>query len=274
MNPSADSPASKRTDILAPGAMTDDRIQRRVFTGGLLALVVASWSYLVYQDWAMRHMDLVDMAMPGAGPWSSADFVLVFVMWAVMMIAMMLPSVLPTLRAYRAVVSTRDHQRRPDALTAVFAAGYVFTWTIFSAIATLTQSVLHAFTLVSPAMRAASPSIAGALLIAAGVYQWTPSKRVCLAQCASPLQFLRRHWRPGASGAWRMGLVHGAYCAGCCWMLMALLFVYGMMNLGWIIAIAMYVLSEKLLPAQRWLPRLAGALLILWGGTVLSIAWR
>jgi predicted metal-binding membrane protein len=226
--------------------MTDDRIQRRVFTGGLLALVVASWSYLVYQDWAMRHMDLVDMAMPGAGPWSSADFVLVFVMWAVMMIAMMLPSVLPTLRAYRAVVSTRDHQRRPDALTAVFAAGYVFTWTIFSAIATLTQSV----------------------------YQWTPSKRVCLAQCASPLQFLRRHWRPGASGAWRMGIVHGAYCAGCCWMLMALLFVYGMMNLAWIIAIAMYVLSEKLLPAQRWLPRLAGALLILWGGTVLSIAWR
>src|SRR6202165_5807057 len=206
MKPSADSPASKRTAMLAPGAMTDDRIQRRVFAGGLLALVVASWSYLVYQDWAMRHMDLVDMAMPGAGPWSSADFVLVFVMWAVMMIAMMLPSVLPTLRAYRAIVSTRDQQRRPDALTAVFAAGYVFTWTIFSAIATLTQSVLHAFSLVSPAMRAVRPTIAGALLIAAGVYQWTPSKRVCLAQCASPLQFLRRHWRPGASGAWRMGL--------------------------------------------------------------------
>ncbi len=254
--------------------MTDDRIQRCVFAGGLLVLVVASWSYLVYQDWAMRHMDLVDMAMPGTGPWSFADFVLVFVMWAVMMIAMMLPSVLPTLRAYRAVVSTRDHERRPDTLTAVFAAGYVFTWTIFSAMATLTQSVLHTFTLVSPAMRAASPSIAGALLIAAGVYQWTPSKRACLAHCAWPLQFLLRHWRAGAPGAWRMGIIHGAYCVGCCWMLMALLFVYGMMNLAWIIAIAMYVLSEKLLPAQRWLPRLAGALLILWGGTVLSIAWR
>jgi hypothetical protein len=124
MNPSADSPAPKRTDILAPGAMTDDRIRRRVFASGLLALVVASWSYLVYQDWAMRHMDLVDMAMPGAGPWSSADFLLVFVMWAVMMIAMMLPSVLPTLRAYREVVSTRDNQRRPDALAAVLAAGF------------------------------------------------------------------------------------------------------------------------------------------------------
>jgi len=274
MNPSADSLASKRTDILAPDAMTDDRIQRRVFASALLALVVASWSYLVYQDWAMRHMDLVDMAMPGAGPWSFADFVLVFVMWALMMIAMMLPSVLPTLRSYRAVVSKRDHRAHPDALTAVFAAGYVFTWTICSAIATVTQSVLHAFSLVSPAMRAASPSIAGALLIAAGIYQWTPSKRACLAQCASPLQFLLRHWRPGASGAWRMGIVHGAYCAGCCWMLMALLFVYGMMNLAWIIAIAIYVPSEKLLPAQRWLPLVTGALLIFWGGTVLSIAWR
>jgi predicted metal-binding membrane protein len=274
MNLSADSSAPKRTDIVAPAPMTDDRIQRRVFTGGLLALVVASWSYLLYQDWAMRHMDIVDMAMPSAGPWSSSDFVLVFVMWAVMMVAMMLPSVLPTLRAYRTVVTRRDQERSPDALTAVFATGYLFTWTIFSAVATLIQSVLHAFAFVSPAMRAASPTIAGTLLIAAGVYQWTPLKRACLARCVSPLQFLLRYWRVGAAGAWRMGIIHGAYCAGCCWMLMALLFVYGMMNLAWIIAIAMYVLGEKLLPAQRWLPRVAGALLVLWGGTVLSIAWR
>jgi predicted metal-binding membrane protein len=123
-------------------------------------------------------------------------------------------------------------------------------------------------------MRAASPTLAGALLIAAGVYQWTPLKRVCLARCARPLQFLLRHWRAGASGGWRMGIIHGAYCAGCCWMLMALLFVYGMMNLAWIVAIATYVLGEKLLPAQRWLPRAAGGLLVLWGCTVLSIAWR
>jgi predicted metal-binding membrane protein len=205
------------------------------------------------------------MAMPSAGPWSSADFMLVFVMWTVMMVAMMLPSALPTLRAYRGVISTRNEEKSPDALTALFAAGYVFTWMIFSAAATLAQSVLHTFTFVSPAMRATSPTIAGALLVAAGVYQWTPLKRACLARCAWPLQFLLRHWRAGASGAWRMGIIHGAYCAGCCWMLMALLFVYGMMNLAWIIAIAMYVLGEKLLPAQRWLPRLSGTLLILWG---------
>jgi predicted metal-binding membrane protein len=254
--------------------MTDDRVQRRVLAGGLLVLVAASWSHLAYQDWAMRHMDLVDMAMPSAGPWSSADFMLVFVMWAVMMVGMMLPSALPTLRTYRGVISARDEERNPDALTALFAAGYVFTWTIFSAAATLVQSVLHDLTLVSPAMRATSPTVAGALLVAAGAYQWTPLKRACLARCAWPLQFLLRHWRAGASGAWRMGIIHGAYCAGCCWMLMALLFVYGMMNLAWIIAIAMYVLGEKLLPAQRWLPRLAGALLILWRGAVLAMAWR
>jgi predicted metal-binding membrane protein len=274
MNSSADSSASERTNTVTQLSFTDDRTRRRLLAGGLLAVVVASWSYVAYQDWAMRHMDMVDMAMPDAGPWSWTDFMLVFVMWAVMMVAMMLPSVLPTLRTYRAVVWTRETENSPDALTAMFAAGYVFTWTIFSAVATLAQSVLHTLAFVSPAMRATSPTIAGALLIAAGLYQWTPSKRACLARCASPLQFIVRHWRAGASGAWRMGIVHGAYCTGCCWMLMALLFVYGMMNLVWILAIAVYVLGEKLLGAQRWLPRLAGTLLILWGGTVLAVAWH
>jgi len=274
MTPSTESSAGKHPDRLAPAPMTGDRIQRRILAGGLLALVAASWSYLVYQDWAMRHMDLADMAMPSTGPWSTADFVLVFVMWAVMMVAMMLPSALPTLRAYRAVLSARGEEKSPDALVALFAAGYVFTWTIFSAAATFAQSVLHDFAFVSPAMRVTSPIIAGALFIAAGAYQWTPLKRACLAGCQLPLQFLLRHWRTGASGAWRMGIIHGAYCAGCCWMLMAMLFVYGMMNLAWIVAIALYVLGEKLLPARKWLPRLAGSLLILWGGAVLALAWR
>jgi predicted metal-binding membrane protein len=254
--------------------MTDRRIQRWIFAGGLMTVVVASWSYLAYQGWAMQHMELVDMAMPSAGAWSPADFVLVFVMWAVMMVAMMLPSAVPTLRAYRTLASTRVQEGSAEALTAAFAAGYLFTWTLFSAVATLAQWMLHMLAFVSPAMQAKSPVVAAALLIAAGVYQWTPLKRACLAQCASPLQFLLRHWRAGASGAWRMGIVHGAYCAGCCWMLMALLFVYGMMNLAWIVAIATYVLCEKLLTVQPWLPRLAGALLLLWGGAVLAVAWH
>lgn len=251
--------------------MTDDRIRRSILVAALVALVAASWSYLAYEDWAMRHMDLVTMAMPSAGRWSTVDFVLVFVMWAVMMVAMMLPSAVPTLRVYRAAVSTRNEKRGPDALTAVFAAGYVFAWTVFSAAATLLQSTLHGWSFVSPAMRATTPTLAGALLVAAGVYQWTPLKRACLARCAFPLQSLTRHWRSGASGAWRMGVVHGAYCAGCCWLLMALLFVYGMMNLAWVAAIAAYVLAEKLLPTQKWLPRLAGALAIVWGGALLWI---
>ena len=190
------------------------------------------------------------------------------------MVAMMLPSALPTLRVYRAVVSTRGEKRGPDALTAVFAAGYVFTWTVFSAAATLLQSALHSLSLVSPAMRATSPTIAGALLVAAGVYQWTPLKRACLARCAFPLQYLTRYWRDGASGAWLMGVAHGAYCAGCCWLLMGLLFVYGMMNLAWIVALAAYVLAEKVLPTQRWLPRLAGTLAVGWGGALLWLGWH
>jgi len=267
--PKQDPAAPSRSNIPATASLAVDRIQRWILAGGLLALVAGSWSYLAYVDWAMRHMDLVAMAMPSAGAWATADFMLVFVMWAVMMVAMMLPSAIPTLRVYRAVVATRDETRSPEALTALFAAGYLFTWTIFSAAATWTQSTLHGFTFVSPAMRASTPTIAGVLLVAAGVYQWTPLKSACLARCAFPLQFLTRHWRSGASGAWRMGILHGAYCAGCCWLLMALLFVYGMMNLAWIVAIAAYVLAEKLLPLQRWLPRAAGTLLILWGGSVL-----
>lgn len=267
--PGHDPSASSRSNISATGSETADRIQRWILAGGLLALVAGSWAYLAYVDWAMRHMDIVAMAMPSAGPWATADFMLVFVMWSVMMVAMMLPSAIPTLRVYRAVVATRGETRSPETLTALLAAGYLFTWTVFSAAATWCQSTLHNFALVSPAMRASTPAIAGMLLVAAGAYQWTPLKIACLARCASPLQFLTRHWRPGASGAWRMGVALGAYCAGCCWLLMALLFVYGMMDLAWIVAIAAYVLAEKLLPLQRWLPRAAGTLLIVWGGSLL-----
>lgn len=272
MNTGIESSGSGRSDSV-PADVRDERIRRGLLVAGLLTIITASWAYLGYQDWAMRHMDLVAMAMPAAGSWSSADFVLVFTMWAVMMVAMMLPSAIPTLRVYRAVALTRGEKASAERLTAMFAVGYVSTWTLFSGAATLSQWVLHAFAWVSPSMRASGP-IAGVLLVAAGVYQWTPLKRACLARCAWPLQFLPRHWRSGAVGAWQMGVLHGAYCAGCCWLLMGLLFVFGMMNLAWIVVIAAYVLAEKLLPRQRWLSKLAGALLVLWGGSVLLIALR
>jgi predicted metal-binding membrane protein len=249
---------------------SNSRIDRWCLTGALAALLAASWAYLLYEDWAMRHMDSVAMAMPGAGAWSAADFALVFAMWAIMMVAMMLPSALPMVLIYRRLAAARSSH--PLRLTAIFVAAYLTVWTAFSALATLAQWGLHTLALVTPSAILTSPWLAAALLIAAGAYQWTAAKRACLTGCAAPLQFLQTHWRDGAGGAWRMGMVHGAYCVGCCGLLMALLFVYGVMNLVWIGALAAYVLAEKLLPTVSWLPRATGVVLIGWA--VVLVAWR
>ena len=211
----------------------------------------------------MRHMDIVRMTMPGAGRWTLADLGVVFIMWSAMMIAMMLPSATPMLLVYRQLAARAVAY--PDAQSAFFAAGYALVWTLFSAAATLAQWGLHSLALLSPAMSLDGPRLGGLLLVVTGVYQWTALKRSCLAGCAAPLEFLSRHWQASRFGAWRMGLLHGIYCVGCCWMLMALLFVYGVMNLFWIGALTLYVLVEKLLPPRRWWPRLSGALLIAWG---------
>jgi predicted metal-binding membrane protein len=238
------------------------RFRRAIVVSAVLVLAGSGWAYLAYQDWAMRHMDRVDMAMPGAGPWSLADLVLVFVMWAAMMVAMMLPSATPMVLIHRRLAGAAASS--PGAETAFFGAGYVLIWTVFSAAATVAQWGLHSALLISPAMRT-NGLLSGALLAAAGVYQWTPLKQACLAGCASPLQFLSSRWRAGNLGALRMGMLHGAYCVGCCWLLMALLFVYGVMNIAWIAAISLYVLVEKTLPATTWLPRVTGMLLVAWG---------
>ena len=241
------------------------RFGRICFAAGIASLITASWAYLVYQEWAMRHMDLVDMAMPSAGSWSPADALWVFTMWAIMMIAMMLPSATPLLNVYRRLVAVREQRTDPVALPALFAGGYLLIWIAFSAIATAAQWSLHQAALVSPAMILTSPALGAALFVAAGVYQWTPLKQSCLAGCNMPLDFLQRHWRGGAVGALSMGALQGVYCIGCCWLLMALLFVYGVMNLVWIAAIAMYVLAEKLVAPGRWLPRATGLALVAWG---------
>jgi predicted metal-binding membrane protein len=245
-------PSSSRTDLWC-------------LLAGIALLIVASWGYLVYEDWAMRHMDVVAMAMPGAGPWSSADLLLVFIMWAVMMIAMMLPSAVPMLLIYRRLAASSG---RAGLQSTIFAAGYLCLWTAFSLAATIAQWGLHTLTLVTPAAVLTNRWIAAALLVAAGVYQLSAAKRACLTRCSTPLQFLHRQWRDGPRGAWRMGLWHGGNCIGCCWLLMALLFVYGVMNLAWIAGLTLFVLCEKLIPPNRWLPRLSAAVFIGWGVAV------
>ena len=210
------------------------------------------------------------MAMPDAAAWSGPDLALLFAMWAVMMVAMMLPSAAPLVLLFASIARRRRERRSPTAPATALAAGYLVAWTAFSAAAALAQWGLHRAALLSPAMASASPTLGGLVLIAAGLYQWTPLKGRCLAECRSPLGFLSREWREGARGALVMGVRHGAFCVGCCWVLMAVLFVVGVMNLLWVAAIAAFVLVEKAAPAGGRLGRGAGVLLVAWGVWVLT----
>ena len=206
------------------------------------AVVVLAWGLLL----AGTGMD-----MPGArasehpaDAGSLGRFLAVLLMWAVMMVAMMLPSAAPTILLFGALTRTRA-SASPLPPTAGFAAGYVLLWGAFSLVATFAHMAFEHAALVSSAMRTTTSVLAGLLLVAAGVYQWTPLKHACLRNCRSPIHFVTRHWRAGLGGAFRLGLFHGAYCVGCCWALMGLLFVGGVMNVAWVAALAVFVLLEK-----------------------------
>ena len=247
---------------------------RALVAAALAALMLLAWAYIVYLARSMGGMDdgggMMDMGAV-AGPrwavWGVADFTLMFLMWAVMMAAMMLPSAAPMLLAFAAVNRRRRENRGPFVPTGIFLGGYLLVWGVFSLAATGAQWGLNAVALLSPSMALAgfSPLLGGVLLLAAGVFQWTPLKHACLRHCRTPMGFLTADWREGRGGALRMGLQHGGYCLGCCWALMALLFVLGVMNLLWIIALSALVLAEKALPGGLWIGRLAGVGLAVWG---------
>jgi len=246
------------------------RRDRLMVAAGLAAITVLAWVYLVYLAAGMGGMQA--MAMPAIRPWGVADAILMFVMWAVMMVAMMTPSAAPMILLYAAIIRKSRDPGRPAAASSAFAAGYLAVWTGFSALATGLQWGLEQAALLSPMMAGTSPWLGGALLIAAGAYQMTPLKHACLKHCRSPVHFLTGHWRKGAGGAFRMGLDHGLYCVGCCWVLMALLFVGGVMNLLWIAAIAGFVLIEKIVPRGVLFGRAAGALMVLGGLWLIVLA--
>ena len=201
-------------------------------------------------------------AMPGVA-WLTG-------MWAVMMVAMILPSATPTILLFGNVTRRRQLEGRPAVPVAVFTLGYLAVWVFYAIVAGVAQWELHRLALLSPSMAAASPVLAGGLLIAAGLYQLLPLKGACLSHCRSPLHFFSTEWREGVGGALAMGMRHGTYCVGCCWLLMALLFVAGVMNLLWVAVIAGFVLVEKLIPRGDWLGRLGGLALIVWGAWVLT----
>ncbi len=191
---------------------------------------------------------MAEMGMTMDMPWTTADVLLAFAMWAVMMVGMMTPSAAPVVLLFAAHAPRHRRTNGMPGLVFAFVAGYLLVWVLFSAAAALAQWALHQAALLSPMMTASSAWLGAAILIAAGVYQLTPFKGTCLTHCRSPLGFLMSHWREGTAGALRMGIAHGTYCLGCCWALMCVLFVVGVMNLMWVIAIAIFVLIEKVGP--------------------------
>lgn len=281
------------------------RRDRAVVVAALILVTTLAWAYLL---WAAATMDMggaappmpapagsvSDMEMPGMdmgakpadaaavlapslAPWSAADAVFMTAMWAVMMVGMMTPSAAPMILIYARVGRQAEAQGRPFASTAWFAAGYLVAWVGFAVIATAAQFALERAALLTPMMASASPIFGGLVLIAAGLYQWAPLKDRCLSYCQSPLVFIQRHggFRREPRGALLFGLQHGAYCIGCCWALMILLFVGGVMNVLWIAAIAIFVFAEKTVPAGTVLSRIAGtAFLALGLSLMLEISFQ
>ena len=243
---------------------------RAVVLAGLIAISALAWGYMAREAHAMVHTGVCQCAgMKMSGPdmqsWSASTLVPLFLMWAEMMVAMMTPSAAPMILTFATVNRKRREREQPFVPTGIFLLGYLVVWAAFSGLAAVAQWILHSTALLSPMMVSTSPVLGGALLIVAGIFQWTPLKNACLTHCRSPLSFLMTDWRDGKYGAFVMGLKHGAYCTGCCWFLMALLFVAGVMNIWWIAVIAVFVLLEKAAPKGLWVGKITGVLLAVWG---------
>jgi predicted metal-binding membrane protein len=228
------------------------RYRRAVVAGALILVIAAAWGYLFWGAGVEMPMG-GDPMMAIPPKWNLPYGGLILAMWIVMMMAMMLPSAAPTVLLV--TVRAEDRLDSPSLVPAaamLFALGYLLVWCGFSVTATLLQWGLGQAALLSETMALTDAILASAILIAAGVYQWTPLKDACLRRCRSPTGFLVRHWRQGALGAVRIGTRHGLFCMGCCWMLMSLSFVGGLMNLAWVGAIALFVLVEKVVATGDW----------------------
>jgi predicted metal-binding membrane protein len=239
------------------------RGERAIVLLALVGVTVIAWLYLflVGQNMGMSMEgmdDMPDMVMPFATSW-------VFAMWWVMMLGMMLPSAAPMVLMFATLQRRKRERDQPYVPTAMFVAGYLIVWGIFSLAATAAQWALQQSGLLTPMLALTGSVLGGVLFIVAGIYQFTPLKHACLHQCRSPFVFVLNHWHDGWSGALRMGASHGLYCLGCCWVLMALLFAVGVMNLLWVAVIAVFVFAEKLLPGGAWVGRVGGGAMAAFG---------
>ena len=219
---------------------------------GIAGLTALSWFYLIRLsgEGGTAPGIVMQMAGPNTQAWTIGDFVFMFWMWAVMMLAMMLPSATPAILLVTRVNRQRQTQQRPFTPTAVFTTGYLLAWIGFSALATLANWGLHQAGLMTSMMGSTGALIGGVLLICAGLFQFTPLKHACLDHCRSPMSWLMGAWRDGWIGSLRMGIHHGLYCLGCCWMLMALLFALGVMNLPWIAVLAAFCAARESCPCR------------------------
>jgi predicted metal-binding membrane protein len=230
----------------------------------LAAVTALSWLYVYRQMGPMEGM--ADIAMPAAYvPWTAADFALNMAIWWAMMPGMMLPSAAPMILTFAAINRHKRRRGQPFVPTMVFTSGYLIAWGVFGIFATLADWGFERAALISPLTGKLTPILGAVVVTAAGIYQLTPLKSVCLRHCRSPFDFVLNHWRAGTAGALRMGVEHGLYCLGCCWFLMALLFAAGIMSLLWMAAITVFVFVEKLFPGGRWIARISGVAMLGFG---------
>ena len=240
--------------------------ERIVILSALGVMVLLSWVYLFDMVRAMEGGHCASMA---GEPWSGGYFAAMLIMWIIMMVGMMVPSAIPMVLIYASVVRKAAREGSSLGSAEVFVAGYIIAWSLFALVATIAQWALDRMALLSPMMMSNSNILGGGLLLAAGAYQLTPLKAACLRHCRSPIQFLASRWKAGGVGAFQMGIEHGSFCLGCCWVLMALLFFGGVMNLWWIGGLTLFVLLEKILPFGASAGRMIGAIVAVCGLLVL-----
>jgi predicted metal-binding membrane protein len=241
------------------------RRDQGIIVACVVVITALAWAYLFLLDHRMAaHSGMSMMGMPMPVRWTAADGFFAFLMWAVMMIGMMSASAMPVLLLFASMQRSREQQGVALSVP-LFGLGYAAVWIGFSAAAALAQWMLLDATLLSPTLATSSRALWSAILIAAGVYQLSPAKSSCLRRCQSPLGFLMSNWRDGARGALQMGLRHGSYCLGCCWALMLVLFVVGVMDLRWVAALTVFILLEKTGRGGLYVARAGGVLMIMAG---------
>lgn len=226
--------------------------------------VITTLVFVIYLSWHYMLFGMT-MNMDPVATWQSSDIFLLFVMWAIMMAGMMLPSAMPVILLIDKVNQKRQSNHQTYTPTLFFALGYLLAWTVYSVLVTFLQYWLHHQALLTPMMDSANAYFSAAILIVAGAYQFSPWKQQCLKYCRSPMTIISKGWEQGIKGGLKLGFVHGSYCVGCCWFLMAILFVTGVMNLQWILILTLLVLIEKVAPKGAQFSKVIGVLLIAYG---------